>query len=66
MPIPKVSIDVQASIIKKVDNIMEASENIDSIYENLDQDIFKLFNLTSTQKKVIKDALQGKNLFLCR
>ena len=64
MPIPVVSADVQANIIKKVDRIMDSSENISGLYEDLDSDILELFALTAKHRKVIKNALRGKSLFL--
>jgi type I restriction-modification system DNA methylase subunit len=64
MPIPVVSMDVQTTIIKKVDRIMNSSENISGLYEDLDSDIMELFGLSKTHSKVIKNALRGKSLFL--
>lgn len=64
IPIPAVSSDVQAAIIKKVDRIMSSSENISSLYTDLDNDIMNLFKLSSNQIRVIQEALQGKSLFL--
>ena len=64
MPIPVVSMDVQTSIIKKVDRIMNSSENISGLYEDLDSDIMALFGLSAQHSNVVKNALRGKNLFL--
>lgn len=64
MPIPVVSKDKQASIIKKVDRIMNSSENISGLYEDLDRDIMALYELTVEQVKTIQTALCGKPLFL--
>ena len=64
MPIPVVSADVQAAIIKKVDRIMNSSENISGLYEDLDSDIMNLYQLSENQATVIRSALTGKNLFL--
>lgn len=64
MPIPVVSIDIQSSIIKKVDRIMNSSENISGLYEDLDRDIMSLYKLSEIKKAVIKEALVGRNLFL--
>lgn len=64
MPIPVVSREVQASIIKKVDRIMNSSENISGLYENLDRDIIELFGLSEIQNNIIQKSLRGKNLFL--
>lgn len=64
MPIPVVPMDVQATIIKKVDRIMNSSENISGLYEDLDSDIMALFGLSAQHSNVVRNALQGKNLFL--
>lgn len=64
MPIPVVSMDIQSSIIKKVDRIMNSSENISGLYEDLDSDIMALFGLSTQHSNVVRNALRGKNLFL--
>lgn len=64
MPIPVVPIDVQNLIIKKVDRIMNSSENISGLYEDLDSNIMELYGLTIEQVNTIKTALREKNLFL--
>lgn len=64
IPIPVVSIDTQMSIIKKVDHIMNSSENISGLYKDLDNDIMELYGLTVEQIETINTALKGKNLFL--
>ena len=64
MPIPVVSMDVQTSIIKKVDRIMNSSENISGLYEDLDSDIMQLFGLSGAHRDIIKKSLCKKNLFL--
>lgn len=64
MPIPVVPMDVQVSIIKKVDRIMSSSENISGLYEDLDSDIMELYGLATKHSDVIKNALRGKSLFL--
>ncbi len=64
MPIPVVPMDVQVSIIKKVDRIMNSSENISVLYEDLDSDIMELYGLPTKHSDVIKNALRGKSLFL--
>ena len=64
MPIPVVPMDIQTSIIKKVDRIMNSSENISGLYEDLDSDIMQLFGLSETHRDIIKKSLRGKNLFL--
>lgn len=65
MPIPVVSVEVQETIIKKVDRIMNSCENISGLYEDLDNDIMAIFGLTPKHRAVIRCALHGKNLFLC-
>lgn len=64
MPIPVVSVDVQAAIIKKVDRIMDSFENISGLYKDLDNDIMALYGLTVEQIETIHTALSGKTLFL--
>ena len=64
MPIPVVPMDVQATIIKKVDRIMNSSENISGLYEDLDSDIMQLFGLSGAHRDIIKKFLRKKNLFL--
>ena len=64
MPIPVVPMNVQVSIIKKVDRIMNSSENISGLYEELDGDIMALYGLNADQIETIQTALSGKNLFL--
>lgn len=64
IPIPVVPMDVQDLIIKKVDRIMNSSESISGLYEDLDSDIMELFGLAAQYVRVIKNALRGKNLFL--
>lgn len=64
IPIPVVSMNVQEAIIKKVDRIMNSSENISGLYSDLDSDIIALYGLTIEQVETIQAALSGKNLFL--
>ncbi|WP_416328691.1 TaqI-like C-terminal specificity domain-containing protein [[Clostridium] innocuum] len=64
LPIPMISMDEQRKIIKKVDHIMNSSENINGLYEDLDSDIMELFGLSTTHIDIIKNSLCGKNLFL--
>ena len=64
MPIPVVSEEIQESIVKKVDRIMNSSENISGLYEDLDNDIMELFGLTAEYSEIITNALREKNLFL--
>ena len=64
IPIPIVSKDIQVAIVKKVDRIMNSSENISGLYEDLDGDIMALYGLDVDQIETIQTALSGKNLFL--
>lgn len=64
IPIPVVPMDVQVSVIRKVDRIMNSSENTSSLYKDLDSDIMELYGLSTNHSDVIKNALRGKNLFL--
>lgn len=66
MPIPVVPMDVQDLIIKKVDRIMNSSENISGLYEDLDSDIMELYGLSTLQVLTIKKTLETKNTFLRR
>ena len=64
IPIPIVSKDIQVAIVKKVDRIMNSSENISGLYEELDGDIMALYGLNANQIETIQTALSRKNLFL--
>lgn len=64
LPIPIVSIEKQNAIIKKVDHIMNSSENISGLYEDLDNEIMKIYNLSQENIRTISVALKDKNLFL--
>lgn len=64
MPIPVVSEEIQESIVKKVDRIMNSSENISGLYENLDKDIIQLYHLTEMNKMTIQSTLASRSLFL--
>lgn len=64
LPIPMVSIEKQNDIIKKVDHIMNSSENISGLYEELDNEIMNIYSLSGKQRNTIHNALSGKNLFL--
>jgi len=65
LPIPMVSAEKQNDIVKKVDHIMNSSENITGLYEDLDNEIMKIYSFSTKQKNIIKNALRGKNSFLC-
>ena len=44
--------------------IMNSSENISGLYEDLDADIMALYGLTVAQIDTIQSALNGKSKFL--
>lgn len=64
VPIPVVPLDVQESLIKKVDHIMNSSENISSLYTELDREIMSLYNLSARHIRTIQEALASKSSFL--
>lgn len=64
LPIPMVSAEKQNDIIRKVDHIMNSSENISGLYEELDNEIMDIYSLSDIQRKTIYGALAGNNLFL--
>lgn len=64
IPIPSVPEDVQKAIEKKVDRIMQSKDNISGLFWELDDDISTLYNLSKENKAVIRQFLEGKNLFL--
>lgn len=64
LPIPMVSAEKQNDIIRKVDHIMNSTENISGPYEDLDGDIMALYGLTAEQTDIIRTSLRGKASFL--
>ncbi len=64
LPIPMIDLSKQMEIIKKVDCIINSEENINSLYQELDEEIMELYNLNPQFKKTIKNSLSNKNLFL--
>ena len=64
VPIPIVSAKEQDNIIKKVDRLMNSSENISGLYSELDDMVMGLYHLTAQDRKIIVAALAGKNLFI--
>lgn len=64
LPIPMISAKKQSEIIKKVDHIMNSSENISGLYKELDNEIMDIYSLSAKQRKTIQAALSGKNLFI--
>ena len=66
IPIPDVNAGMQNSIIQAVEPLINGlpPEGAQIAYEQLDQLIFKLFNLTSKEQDIIKHAVDGENKFL--
>ena len=66
IPIPDVNAGMQNSIIQAVEPLINGlpPEEAQIAYEQLDQLIFKLFNLTSKEQDIIKHAVAGENKFL--
>lgn len=64
LPIPMVNLEIQNEIVKKVDCILVAENDMSSIYAELDKDIFSIYSLSLRQRNTIKDALRDKTLFL--
>ena len=66
IPILDVNADMQNSIIQAVEPLINGlpPEGAQIAYEQLDQLIFKLFNLTSKEQDIIKHAVDGENKFL--
>lgn len=64
VPIPVVSKERQAPIIKMVDELLNSHENGESLYKKLDDEIMKLYQLSKEQKQVIKNTLKNKKLKL--
>lgn len=62
LPIPLPSLKVQQEIEKKVNRILSANDK--SLYDELDEDIFSLYSLSTEQRNTIKSALCGKATFL--
>lgn len=63
LPIPMVDKDIQKSIIKQVDNLIEFKSDIKGRYRELDNMIMNIYGLKSKHKKIINTALKNKNLF---
>lgn len=77
IPIPNVSCELQENIIKQVNQItdfgnFEESEsrsksetkNLFDLYSDLDNAIMNLYNLSASQKQIVKKSSAGKNNFL--
>lgn len=66
IPIPEVSSKTQEEIINFVDCFIENKTNnpLEALYDELDEKICKLFNLSVTEQNIIKNAVDGENKFL--
>lgn len=64
IPIPFVEENVQKSIEKKVDRIMQSEDDISGLYWELDDDIASLYHLSDENKGIIHQFVEEKNLFL--
>ncbi|OQB15550.1 MAG: Modification methylase VspI [Firmicutes bacterium ADurb.Bin193] len=66
IPIPVVSDYVQNEVIRIVDRIMQSSQNIENLYETLDDYIMEIYGLPPKSRNIIRESLVGKNRFLPR
>lgn len=66
LPIPKISQKQQQAILPYVETLIAAhnSEIIATTYDELDIEIAHLFNLNDAEYEVIKESMEGENLFL--
>lgn len=64
LPIPMISVSRQREIIEKVDGILDSPTNISKKYVDIDEAIMDIYQLTSLQREIIRNALKVKNLFL--
>ena len=66
IPIPLVDDATQTDIIRITDLLIQGQvyEKAAGLYEELDEMIFNLFNLTDSEKNVIKSAVDGENKLL--
>lgn len=64
VPIPVVSKELQNAIVKKVDRIINATDHMRELYDDLDNDIMKLYGLSIEDRHTIEIALCNKPLFL--
>ena len=66
IPIPEVSSKTQEEIINFVNCFIENKTNnpLEALYDELDEKICKLFNLSVTEQNIIKNAVDGENKFL--
>ena len=66
IPIPEVSSKTQEEIINFVNCFIENKTNnpLEALYDELDEKICKLFNLSVTEQNIIKNAVDDENKFL--
>jgi len=66
IPIPNVTSKIQADIIKLADQLIRSKTNFatETLYDELDIKICKLFNLSTEEYYIIKNAIDKKNKFL--
>ena len=59
-----ISVSRQREIIEKVDGILNSPTNISKKYVDIDEAIMDIYQLTSLQREIIRNALKVKKLFL--
>lgn len=64
LPIAVVSDDVQTTIVRKVERIMNSSEDVDALYRDLDDDVMEIYGLSGVQAQTVRSALSGRTSFL--
>lgn len=66
IPIPRIEKEQQEKIIAYVDTLIAAPPEADILphYDELDQHIAELYNLTPNEYQIIKESIQKENLFL--
>lgn len=66
IPIPRVNTEVQDSIIKIVDKLLSTNDmdQVNSLYELIDDRVCELYGLSEDEKKLIKDVADQGNKFL--
>jgi hypothetical protein len=64
IPIPLADVKIQKMFVSKVDRILKRESGIMDLYNDIDKDVMDLFKLSSRERKIITDAVSGKNIFL--
>lgn len=65
LPIPVTDIKIQKNMSEKVDYLLNTEdEDKEKIYNELDDEIMNIYNLNEIDKKIIKEFMKNKNLFL--